>query len=169
MKLIVAQNIGFCYGVKKSIESAYSLLKNYKNVCILGEIVHNSEVIQNLEAAGAREISNLNEIKNNEILVLRAHGSTKETYKKLNERGFVPIEQKNVTAHNKFLDTACVFVKKIHNIVKAQDKDTNVIIFGDPNHCEVTAIKSHCVGNCYVAYLLGITNINPIGYNLPFE
>lgn len=150
MKLIVAQNIGFCYGVKKSIESTYSLLKNYKNVCILGEIVHNLEVIQKLEAAGAREISDLNEIKNNEILVLRAHGSTKETYKELNERGFVPIEQKNVVMQNKFLDTACVFVKKIHNIVKAQNKDTNIIIFGDANHCEVVAIKSHCVGNCYV-------------------
>lgn len=132
--------MGFCLGVEQAVELAkeISLNNTEKKIFILGELVHNKEVIKDLEKMGITTIdeddfSNGNYFfSEGDIVILRAHGSTKDIYEKL-------IQQK-VEIH----DAACIFVKRIRNLlIKKMAEDYQIIFIGDKEHPEVKGIISY--------------------------
>lgn len=128
MKIIAAENIGFCSGVKRAILIAEKSLKESpKPVQFLGNLVHNEKVIEKFKKKGVRFIKNLKEAKPG-TLIIQAHG-------------FPPFPKK---FNKKILirDATCPLVKKVQTAANSFQKENyKVIIIGDKNHDEVTGIN----------------------------
>ena len=79
-EIIVADSAGFCFGVKKAVDTAYQLAKNNMPAVTLGELIHNSFVTSELEANGIRVIENPSQAKKGETVIIRAHGVPEAVY-----------------------------------------------------------------------------------------
>lgn len=135
MEIIIAKSAGFCFGVNRAIETVYSELKKGK-ICTYGSIIHNKEVINDLQQKGVQIIEDIDNIEQGQTVIIRSHGVGPQIYKSL--------EQKNI----KYVDCTCPFVKKIHNIVKKNyEMGNNIIIIGDRFHPEILGINSWCDNN----------------------
>lgn len=136
-----AEKMGFCFGVSGAIDLCEEVIKknnvSKKKMYILGMLVHNKVVIKDMEDKGfeilkeedllARKIH----LGKNDLVVVRAHGTTKEIYKTLDESGC------------EIFDATCVFVKRIRNaLIEAENKGNKIIFIGDKNHPEVKGILS---------------------------
>ncbi|WP_297599020.1 4-hydroxy-3-methylbut-2-enyl diphosphate reductase [uncultured Cetobacterium sp.] len=138
MEIIRAEKMGFCFGVEKAVETCYDISKktNGKKY-ILGMVVHNKDVVKDMEKIGF-EVVNEDEIldgrdnlKKDDIVVIRAHGTTCEVIKRLKE--------KEVKIH----DATCVFVDRIKEIlIKREEVGDEIIFIGDKNHPEVKGVIS---------------------------
>ena len=138
MSITVAKSAGFCFGVNRAINIVNSLLDKNVKVSTLGPIIHNMEVVNELESRGCKAVSSIDEVENGATLVIRSHGVPKYVIDKLVENGV------------KYKDATCPFVKKIHNIVANPDnKDGIVLIAGNSVHPEVEGIIGHCSTECY--------------------
>ena len=139
MKTILAKKAGFCFGVNRAVEMAYKILKDGKKVSMLGPIIHNPQVIEDLKERGSSVIQTLDELEDDRILLVRAHGIEKNLMDKI---------QKNKLT---FCDATCPFVRKIHKIV-SENSAENIItmIAGDANHPEVKGIRSYAKGDSIV-------------------
>jgi 4-hydroxy-3-methylbut-2-enyl diphosphate reductase len=140
LEVIVAKSAGFCFGVKRAVEMAYSQAGN-ENVYTFGPIIHNEEVIKDLEKKGVKVIEDDNEIDRlpKGTMIVRAHGIRQEEYRLIEEAG------------HKITDATCPFVLKIHKIVKeAAERNEFVVIIGDEKHPEVQGIKSCAKDNSVV-------------------
>ena len=104
MELIVGKTAGFCYGVKRAVDGAKEALKKNETIYGLGEIVHNQEVVKELENLGMQFIESIEDAKGKTII--RAHGIPKQIYEKAKE------EQVEL------IDYTCPKVLKIHQIVE---------------------------------------------------
>lgn len=138
MSIKKADSAGFCFGVNRAINIVNDLLEKNIKVCTLGPIIHNMEMVGELEKRGCRAIENLDEVDSDTTLVIRSHGVSQSVIDKLNQKQI------------KFEDATCPFVKKIHKIVADTtfDKDI-VLIAGNKNHPEVCGIIGHCKAECY--------------------
>ena len=137
MEVILGKTSGFCFGVKNSVDGAKKELKNSSNVYCLGEIVHNEEVIKDLEKKG---LNIINDIKDaNGKVIIRAHGATKEVYE---------IAQiKNI----ELLDFTCPFVTKIHEtVINYSRKNYFIFLLGIKSHPETIGTISFCGANSYL-------------------
>lgn len=131
MEIIVAKTAGFCFGVDKAIKTANNSIGK-EPIYTYGPIIHNEQVVQELEGKGIKVINDLNEIENlpKGFIILRSHGVGKEEIKTIKDKGF------------KIIDATCPYVKRIHKIVKESSEQGNkIIIIGNPNHPEVIGIK----------------------------
>ena len=138
MSITVAKSAGFCFGVNRAINIVNSLLDKNVKVSTLGPIIHNMEVVNELESRGCKAVDNIDEVENDATLVIRSHGVPKYVIDKLDENGV------------KYEDATCPFVKKIHNIVANPDnKDGIVLIAGNSVHPEVEGIIGHCSTECH--------------------
>lgn len=131
---------GFCYGVKRAIDLTTDLKEKNpdKNVFILGELIHNNQVIENLRNMGIKIINDIEEITEpqNSICVIRTHGATPQNINKIKEKGC------------QILDATCVDVKKVQEKAKALIVEGyKLIIIGKDNHPEVIGIKAHAEEN----------------------
>ena len=150
MKITLAKTAGFCFGVNKAVQTVYDLLEQGKKVCTLGPIIHNPQLVADLEARGVRIVNSPNEVTKNETLVIRSHGV---------EKAVIDLCEESQVA---FVDATCPFVAKIHKIVTEHSlQGYTTIIAGDKNHQEVKGIIGHTFGEYYViadtdelAYLL---------------
>lgn len=143
MEIIRADKMGFCFGVKGAIESCYKYIediKKGKNIYILGMLVHNEHVVSQLENLGLQTVKEEDFVEGRmsfepgDIVIVRAHGTKKEIYQKLEKQG-VKIE-----------DSACIFVKNIRTKILELEKQGDEIIFiGDREHPEVQGIISYGV------------------------
>ena len=130
MEIILAKTAGFCFGVKRAVDTVYEQVDK-GNVYTYGPIIHNEEVVKDLEKKGVRILENEQALKDLEsgTVVIRSHGVERGIYELIQEKGL------------ELVDATCPFVKKIHNIV---DKDSargkQIIIIGDKNHPEVMGI-----------------------------
>lgn len=139
MKIEVANNSGFCFGVNRAIETVNDLIEKGHNVCTFGEIIHNEEVIKELENKGVNVVRSFFDIKKDSVLVIRSHGVEKQVIEEIENRKI------------KYIDATCPYVKKIHNIVKRESANRKfLLISGDPNHAEVIGIKSYFDGKVYI-------------------
>lgn len=130
-KLIVAKNIGFCFGVKRAVETAEKLLEKISSLYTIGNIVHNPLVIKKLKKEGLIVCNSIEDVKGKHFLV-RSHGLSKNEIEKLKK------------GNKKIFDMTCPFVKRIHYLVENLDKKGyNVIIIGNKNHPEVLGIKGY--------------------------
>ena len=134
MEILVGKTAGFCYGVKKAVDVAKNENKNSKNVYCLGEIVHNKQVINDLEEQGIKFIENIEDAKGTTII--RAHGVPKEIYEEAKKRN---IELKDYTCPN---------VLRIHEIAKEYaEKGFYIILCGKKEHPENVGTISYCGKN----------------------
>ena len=143
MEVILAKKAGFCFGVQRAIDMVYDeASEQRKNIYTYGPIIHNEEVVSDLESKGVKAINfDENELKNLSdcTVVIRSHGVAKNIYDDL--------ESKNVSV----VDATCPFVKKIHEIVqKESDEGKTIIIVGSEYHPEVQGIKGWVKGDAFI-------------------
>ncbi|MBR5313950.1 MAG: hypothetical protein IKU45_00885, partial [Clostridia bacterium] len=154
MIIEIAKNAGFCFGVDRAVNSVYGLIEEKKThkIYTLGNLIHNPTISEDLEKKGVGVISEeeLDRVydecddENPCTVVVRAHGVTKQVYEKLEKFS-------NCKVGFNYLDCACPYVKKIHKIVKDNaDKDSLLLVYGDPEHPEVKGIVSFAEGDCEV-------------------
>lgn len=150
MKITLAKSAGFCFGVKRAIEIAHKTAKNNRNVVMLGDIVHNEDVVMQIKRIGIKKIKALSAGKNKTLLI-RAHGAPAKTYKKALKSGY------------KIIDATCPMVKEIHRIVKNMEKEgRNIIIVGDKKHSEVQGIIGQLKRKAIIIYSLQKIPLNKI-------
>lgn len=129
----LAKFAGFCYGVKRAVETAKKLKEENpdKNVYILGELIHNTDVINELENLGIKTIYELPE-KGDGICIVRSHGASPQVFEQIKKAGF------------EVVDLTCPDVKKVQQrAIELAQNDYFVVIVGKPNHPEVMAIKAN--------------------------
>ncbi len=134
MPVTVAKTAGFCYGVNRAVEMAYQAAKELPLVRTLGPIIHNWQMVQELESLGVLPVDTIEEIPPGATVIIRAHGVPPQVYEQL--------EKRNI----RYLDATCPHVAKIHQIVSSQTPDTVTLIAGDQNHAEVLGILGRCKG-----------------------
>ena len=133
MEVILAQSAGFCYGVRRAVELAERTAKERGGCYLLGDLIHNAHVIAELEASGARKVSDASEVSPGDTVVIRSHGELKSVIDELSERGA------------ECVDATCPNVRKIQNLVaEAEREGRQAIIIGEPDHPEVMGIASYC-------------------------
>ena len=133
----LAKTAGFCFGVKRAMEQVYKEIEEGENLPIytFGPIIHNEEVVKELEKKGVKAIETEEELFSltSGTVIIRSHGVGKEIYKRLEQKGI------------KILDATCPFVKKIHKIVEEQEKQgRRIVIIGNKLHPEVEGIIGWC-------------------------
>lgn len=140
LKVLVAKTAGFCFGVARALDIVYDCAKNKdKKYCTLGPIIHNNKVVSELESLGVRCISDIEESKDGEVVVVRTHGVPKNVCDEMESRAM------------EYLDVTCPFVKKIHKIVKKHyDEGKEIIIIGDKAHPEVIGINGWCNNSAFI-------------------
>ena len=133
MEITVAKTAGFCFGVKRAVEKVYDQIATWKKqIYTYGPIIHNEEVVRDLEEKGVQVINSKEELEalKEGVVVIRSHGVGREIYELLERQGL------------ELVDATCPFVKKIHKIVREQcEAGRRVIIVGNEHHPEVEGIK----------------------------
>ena len=134
MKVIKAKTAGFCFGVKRAVDTVYEQVEKCggKKIYTYGPIIHNEEVVKDMGQKGVTVLRSEEELDALEegIVIIRSHGVEKRIYDKLNARGIG------------IVDATCPFVKKIHNIVSEQSAQGKyIVIIGNPEHPEVQGIR----------------------------
>lgn len=132
MEVILAESAGFCFGVKRAVEQVYEQIESGRKIYTFGPIIHNEEVVKDLENKGVEVIESIEELKKLKtgVVVIRSHGVSKEIYRILAEQGL------------ECVDATCPFVKRIHNIVeKESTQNSRIVIIGNEGHPEVEGIR----------------------------
>jgi len=131
----LAKFAGFCYGVKRAVETVKKLKKENpeRNICVLGELIHNSQVIEELKSLGIESLKELPP-QGNGICVVRSHGESPEVFKKIEQAGF------------EVYDLTCPDVKKVQQkAIELVQNGYYLVIVGKAEHPEVIAIKSNAL------------------------
>lgn len=136
MSVRVAKNSGFCQGVKKAVDVAMNI---DAPAYVYGELIHNEVVLKKLKERGVDTLFDLNELKGKKVII-RSHGVGKAVYDFLEKNSI------------EYVDCTCIFVKKIHDIVRENYLNgKQIIIIGNPNHPEVVGINGWC-GDSAIIY-----------------
>ena len=145
MEVRLAECAGFCFGVKRAVDTVYEQINTGKTIYTYGPIVHNEEVVRELEEKGVKVLESKEELLDLECggtsdekgctVIIRAHGVPREICDIIAQKGL------------ECVDATCPFVKRIHRIVeKAGAEGKHVVIVGNPGHPEVEGIKGWCSG-----------------------
>lgn len=136
MEIIIGKTAGFCYGVKRAVEGSLKETSD-KQIYCLGELVHNKQVMKEIEKQGIKLIEDINEVPNNSKVIIRAHGVVKEIYEIAKE--------KNI----ELVDYTCPNVLKIHEVAsKYKNENYYIFVIGNKTHPETIGTISYC-GNNY--------------------
>ena len=134
MKIFVAKDAGYCFGVRDAVSLAHTTAEEYGNVYMLGDIVHNENVVEKLKKVGTKVVQSLEEIPADKPVLLRAHGTATDVWQEAKEKNM------------KIIDATCPLVQEIHDEVsKLEKEDRQIIIIGDHGHDEVIGIASQVV------------------------
>lgn len=136
-EVLIAENAGFCFGVKRAMNMAQKELEEKKDISVyaLGPLIHNKQAVEKYENMGLITIDKIDDVNQNleSEMIIRSHGVPKITYDEA--------ESKSID----IVDTTCPFVKKIHYIVsKGEEEKKSIILLGDSNHPEVIGINGWC-------------------------
>ncbi len=138
-KVTVAKSAGFCFGVDRAVKMVYGELEKNTKAATLGPIIHNQDVVNDMQAKGARIIDSVDELEEGETVVIRSHGVGRAVYEQIKAKG------------NRMLDATCPFVSRIHKIAAEKTAEGYfILIAGDSSHPEVQGIVGHCDENCLV-------------------
>ena len=139
MKINLADSAGFCFGVDRAVKTVYKLLESGKKVATFGPIVHNPQIVEDLQKCGVVVANSPAEVPQGYTLVIRAHGVARSVMEELAEK------------KAEIVDATCPFVKKIHTLVSEASKENKILIFfGDKAHPEVIGVIGHSSGESYV-------------------
>lgn len=131
MKILVAKDAGYCFGVRDAVKLAKKSGADYDEVYMLGDIVHNEQVVSDLSKKGSKVVKNLDEIPKDKPVLFRAHGTDPETWKAAQKKKL------------NIIDATCPLVTEIHEEIKSlEEEGRRTIIIGDHNHDEVVGIAS---------------------------
>ncbi|MEY8524283.1 4-hydroxy-3-methylbut-2-enyl diphosphate reductase [bacterium 1XD8-76] len=141
MEVKLAKSAGFCFGVKRAVETVYEQIERQKTVrkklpiYTYGPIIHNEQVVKDLEEKGVKVLGSREELEalKEGIVVIRSHGIGKDICQLIEEKGLICV------------DATCPFVKRIHNIVEKESAGgKQILIIGNPGHPEVEGIRGWC-------------------------
>ncbi len=140
MEIKVAKSAGFCFGVKEAVKTAEEMLRAGQKVDMLGEIVHNQDVVSELCEAGSTLYKELSDVPEKAQVIIRAHGVPPQTIEHLQK------------CQCQIVDKTCPYVSKIHKLADQADKEgKDVIIVGNPKHPEIIGIAGYVRRqNCYI-------------------
>ena len=133
MNVILAKSAGFCFGVKRAVDTVYEEIQKGQAIYTFGPIIHNEEVVRDLEEKGVIVINDIDELKDKPLgtVIIRAHGVEKGIYEEIEKLGF------------SIIDATCPFVLKIHRLVERYSGEgCQIVIVGNEAHPEVKGIKS---------------------------
>ena len=131
MKLIIAKDAGYCFGVRDAVNLAYETANQDGDLYMLGHIVHNENVVKELDDAGAKVVRKLKDVPDGKPIMFRAHGTATTVW------GVAQKKDMNI------VDATCPLVKEIHDeVIKLEKEGRQIIIIGDHGHDEVIGIAS---------------------------
>ena len=140
MKIFLAKDAGYCFGVRDAVNLAYDTAEAHGEVYMLGTIVHNERVIENLSNAGAKVVETLDDVPEDKPILFRAHGTAPELWKKTDKKKL------------NLVDATCPLVTEIHDeIKKLEEEGRRTIIIGDHGHDEVVAIAAQVCNPIIIA------------------
>jgi (E)-4-hydroxy-3-methyl-but-2-enyl pyrophosphate reductase len=143
LNIKVAKNAGFCFGVERAIEEAEKVKKNYdKRIYTLGPLIHNKDAVEYLKSQDIYpiEITNLDNLKENDVIIIRSHGVTESIYTQLVKKNLV------------IVDATCPYVSNIQKKVRKYfNLGYNIIIVGDASHPEVIGINGWCDNSAIIS------------------
>jgi len=140
VKVSIAKDAGYCFGVRDAVNMAYDATQKYGEVYMLGSIVHNEKVVDDLKTAGAKIVKNLSDVPKDSPILFRAHGTVGKLWDEA--RG------KNMN----IIDATCPLVYEIHHEVKKlADDGRQIIVIGDHGHDEVIAIADQVPNSIVIA------------------
>jgi 4-hydroxy-3-methylbut-2-enyl diphosphate reductase len=129
VRITIAKDAGYCSGVRDAVNTAYDSTDEFGDVYMLGDIVHNERVVEDLANAGTKVVKSLSDIPKNSPVLFRAHGTVNDTWSKA--------KQNNLN----IIDATCPLVHEIHHeVIKLEKDGRKIIIIGDHGHDEVIAI-----------------------------
>ena len=146
MDIRLVAGAGFCFGVKRAVDTVYEQLQTGKTIYTYGPIVHNEEVVKELAELGVRVIENRQELERLPDLrsladpragtvIIRAHGVPREVQQCMEQKGW------------EVIDATCPFVKRIHRTVeKKSGQGDHILVVGNPDHPEIQGIVGWCNG-----------------------
>jgi 4-hydroxy-3-methylbut-2-enyl diphosphate reductase len=135
LQVTVARHAGYCFGVRDAVDAAFASAQKSSTVYMLGNIVHNEQVVDKLAEAGVKVVGSLDQVGADGPVLLRAHGTSIELQAEIQRRGLAVI------------DMTCPLVHQIHDEVRMLEAEgRRIIIIGDHGHDEVVGIAS-CVQN----------------------
>ena len=139
MNVTLAKSAGFCFGVKRAVDEVYREAENQEvPVYTFGPIIHNEQVVNDLEQKGVHAVLNIEELEKlpKGVVVIRSHGISREIKEEIQKLGF------------KIVDATCPFVLKIHKYVEEYSrKGYYILIIGNDSHPEVEGIKGWSLKN----------------------
>lgn len=131
MKIILAKDAGYCFGVRDAVNLAFDTTEKYGDVYMLGHIVHNENVVKDLNDSGAKVVDSLDDVPEGKSILFRAHGTAVDTWGEANSKDM------------NIVDATCPLVLEIHEEVKKLEAEgRKIIIVGDHGHDEVVGIAS---------------------------
>ncbi|MDE5896761.1 MAG: 4-hydroxy-3-methylbut-2-enyl diphosphate reductase, partial [Clostridia bacterium] len=137
MQVFVAENCGFCHGVKQAVDTALSVPA--ENTFVLGELIHNEDVVARISERGIQTVNGLDEVPDGATLLIRSHGVGKDVYKECTARAI------------RVIDCTCTFVQRTQKIVReAGEAGKTVAIVGHGEHPEVAGLVGWCTGEVFV-------------------
>lgn len=138
MKVTIAKNSGFCFGVENAIDTTIESLGELENVYSLGPLIHNDQVVEFLDKKGLSVVESVDDVKDAN-LIIRSHGIPLSTYDKAKENNL------NV------IDCTCPFVRNLQKKArKCHQEGAAVIIVGDANHPEIIGIDGWCDNQAHI-------------------
>ena len=139
MQIILAKTAGFCFGVNRAVKLTYELLEQGRPVATLGPLIHNPQVVEDLESKGAITCDSVDDVPDGYEVVIRSHGVGQSVYDKISTRRLA------------YHDATCLFVTKIHKIAaRAGAEGAMLLVAGDAKHPEVQGIVGHTTGKVEV-------------------
>ena len=139
MQIILAKTAGFCFGVNRAVKLTYELLEQGRPVATLGPLIHNPQVVEDLESKGAITCDSVDDVPDGCEVVIRSHGVGQRVYDKISTRRLA------------YHDATCPFVTKIHKIAaRAGAEGAMLLVAGDAKHPEVQGIVGHTTGKVEV-------------------
>lgn len=135
MNIILAQEMGFCYGVKRAIEMTQAAAQEQGGLYTLGQLVHNPSVIERLKQDGIEVVADMESIPRDGVATITAHGTGQAVTAEIADHNLA------------LLDATCPIVSKVHRIVQEHaERGYQILIFGDPTHKEVRGILGWSAG-----------------------
>ena len=139
MQIILAKTAGFCFGVNRAVKLTYELLEQGRPVATLGPLIHNPQVVEDLESKGAITCDSVDDVPDGYEVVIRSHGVGQSVYDKISTRRLA------------YHDATCPFVTKIHKIAaRSGAEGAMLLVAGDAKHPEVQGIVGHTTGKVEV-------------------
>lgn len=139
MKVLLADEYGFCFGVERAVEMVEDALKDGDSVRTLGPLIHNEQEMERLGKFGVSTISEPVQIQRGQTAVIRAHGVTPDVQRELEGKA------------SKVVDATCPFVTRVQKLAaRAAEEDRHVIVVGSPDHPEMIGVKGYAPNHAFV-------------------